>query len=594
MVSGHSNSPRVAASTVHVGDALVERLLEYGVATVFGCPGGQTLPLYNAIAKSQGRLTHVLMRDERAAVFAADAFARATGRIGVCDATVGPGATNLVSGLAEARMASIPVLAIVSDIPRGWEQHRRYAAASQAFDQRAVLEPAVKWYGRVQTASDLHSTLDACLRIATGGRPGPVVLEIPDDVFAGNAHEIAAGTAGDGTHVDKRWATYPRLRAGADAESIQEAATVLSGATRPLIIAGGGALYADAGEVLLDLAEELGALVATTITAKGLVAENHRRSIGVVGRFGIPAANEFYQQSDGVLFVGSKIGQSTTLNWNLPRANVPVVQVDVDAEEIGRSFPDTVGIVADARNGCLALRDELATRDCVSAWDLDHVAAVMNDWWTAPITYASAPVPGVVKPQDVVRVVSRHLGPADSLACDASLSSGWGATYWQAVSPGRRFFAPRGLAGLGWGLPGAIGVATARKSEGTGHVVCLAGDGGWAYSMSEIETAVRQGLPIVAVVLNNSTLGWIKHTAEARYGDEYVSSRFTDVRYSDAALALGATASFVDSVESFEAAFEKAIGSANLQSVHVIEVRSCADESPIVPIPKATATAGGY
>ena len=169
---------------MHVGDQLVDRLIGYGIRHVFGCPGGQTLPLYNGIAHRPGEIEHVLMHDERSGVYAADAYSRATGRIGVCDATVGPGASNLVSGLVEAYSSSVPLLAIVSDIPRQWEHRRQYGSASQAFDQRSFLEGCVKYYGRVQTPENLAETLHACIRIATAGRPGPTILEIPDDVFA--------------------------------------------------------------------------------------------------------------------------------------------------------------------------------------------------------------------------------------------------------------------------------------------------------------------------------------------------------------------------------------------------------------------------
>ena len=231
---------------MHVGDQLAERLIGYGIRRVFGCPGGQTLPLYDGIAKRRGRIDHVLMRDERSAAYAADAYARASGTVGVCDATVGPGASNLVSGLVEARAASVPLLAIVSDIPRHWEHRRHLGSASQGYEQRRFLEPCVRWYGRVETADNLAEILHACLRMATAGRPGPVVLEIPADVFYG-----PAGT--EGFAPSPEWARVPRLRPGPDPAALERAAARLRASKTPMIVAGGGALRADAGHEVQTL-----------------------------------------------------------------------------------------------------------------------------------------------------------------------------------------------------------------------------------------------------------------------------------------------------------------------------------------------------
>jgi acetolactate synthase-1/2/3 large subunit len=333
---------------MHIGDQLVDRLIAYGIRHVFGCPGGQTLPLYNAIAKREGQIEHVLMHDERSGAYAADGYARSTGTVSVCDATVGPGASNLVSGLAEAYSSSIPILAIVSDIPREWERYRHLGSASQAFEQRRFLEGCGKWYGRVEIAENLPEILHACIRIATAGRPGPVVLEIPADVFAG-----PAGPAG--LPVTPEWAAFPRLRAGADPDAIERALECLDASRAPMIVAGGGALHAGAGEAVLALAGSLSCPVATTLTGKGIIPETHALSVGVVGRFGVPVANTLLARSDCMILIGCKAGQSTTLGWTVPEVDTQVIHIDVDPEEIGRHFPNTVGILADARIGTAAL-----------------------------------------------------------------------------------------------------------------------------------------------------------------------------------------------------------------------------------------------
>lgn len=565
----------------HVGDELVARLVAAGVRRIFGCPGGQTLPLYNGIAK-RGDIRHVLMRDERGAGFAADAYARATNTIGLCDATVGPGATNLVSALAETYSASVPILAIVSDIRRDWEHNRRFGAASQALDQRSVLESLTKWYGRVETAGNLANVLHACLRIGTAGRPGPVVLEIPDDVFAGPVEATAQVDRVSQIH-------YPRLRPGADPAAIEQAVGALSRSRKPLLVVGGGALHAQATSEIAKLADVLDALIATTISGKGIVTDDHPRAIGIVGRFGVPMANEALRSADAVIYIGCKVGQNTTLNWTLPLPSTQIIEIDVDAEELGRNA-DSIAIQADAKLAAEALIAALpgSTR---SQWDWAAIEQARTSWWTGPIEYREAPVAGVVKPQDVMRLLSERLGDEDVLSCDASLSSGWGATRWRMTgSTGRRFYAPRGLAGLGWGLPGAIGVACAKAdSKSSGRVYCLAGDGGWAYSMSEIETAARERLPIISLVLNNSTLGWIKHTAHTRYPGKMVSQSFLDVRFGAAAQALGAKTSYVTSLDALGSALADAT---RHDGPTVIEINSCNIETPVVAAPRSGT--GGY
>lgn len=581
------------ARPTHVGAQLVDRLIRYGVRHVFGCPGGQTLPMYNGIAHRRGEIDHVLVRDERSGVFAADAYARATGSIGVCDATVGPGASNLVSGLVEAYSSSVPVLAIVSDIPREWEHRRDFGSASQAFEQRRYLEGCVKWYGRVQTPAGLSEILHACIRIATSGRPGPTILEIPDDVFAAEAGPETFAPSPE-------WATFPRTRTAPDPSAVEQAVERLRKSRRPIVIAGGGALHAGAEREVQELVELLGCPIATTLTGKGIVAETHPLCIGVVGRFGVPMANALLEEADCVVFIGSKTGQTTTLGWTLPYLDTPIVHIDVDPQELGRNYHDTVALAADAKLGTAALA--LAIRagpKPAYAWERDRIAALRQAWWDRPIEPKAPREPGILKPQDLIRIMRAHMSDDDLFVSDASLASGWIGGRFQLRAAGRHFFAPRGLAGLGWGLPAAIGVceSLALRPPAAGgtkgpRVFCLAGDGGWGYSMADVETATRRQLPIVAVILNNSSLGWIKHSGATRYPDGIVSEDFIDVSYADAARALGAEARSVDRLDVFEAALREAIADGRRRP-WVIEARTCDIETPVLPS-RTAKPIGGY
>jgi acetolactate synthase-1/2/3 large subunit len=581
--------PHSSESTGHVGQQLVNRLIDYGVTRVFGCPGGQTLPLYNGIAHRQDKIQHVLMHDERSGVYAADAYARATGTIGVCDATVGPGASNLVSGLVEASSSSVPLLAIVSDIPIAWEHRRAHGSASQAFEQRSFLESCVKYYGRVGSTGSLPEMLHACIRLATSGRPGPTVLEVPDDIFAELAEEADFPAS-------REYGVYPRLRSAPDPSNISRAVALLQNAQRPIIVVGGGALRADAGPEILELAQVLGCPIATTLTGKGVVAETHPMAVSVVGRFGVPMANSAMEQADCVIFIGSKTGQTTTLNWTLPFLDTPVIHIDIDPGEIGRSYHNSVALLSDAKLGAAALAEALRTSALSTDWNREAIRQMQEDWWTGPIAFKEAPVEGVLKPQDVMRTLRRVMSDDDLIVSDASLASGWIGGRFMLRKAGRRFFAPRGLAGLGWGLPAAVGVSEAMSSGGIpadGRVVCVAGDGGWGYSLAEVETALRRRLPIVSVILNNSTLGWIKHSAAARYPDAMVSQDFERVSYAQSAEGLGANIATVSELDQLEMALKTALSDQS-GVPWVIEATTCKIETPVLPSRVSTSSKGGY
>lgn len=561
---------------MHVGQRLVDRLVAHGIHRVFGVPGGQTSPLYHAIGRRQDEIRHVLMRDERSAAFAADAYARITGWVGVCDATVGPGASNLVSGLLEAYTSSVPLLAIVGDIPRTWETRRRLGSASQGFDQRAFLEPCVKHYGRIELPENLDGMLRAALRVATSNRPGPAVLEIPDDVFA-------ARWPGD-RRPDQpvAQADYPRLRMAPDPQLVVQAAAMLSRARRPLILAGGGAHASGAGGDVLRLAEQLRAVVATTVNGKGLISETHPLAVGVAGSFGMPHVNRFLGEADCVLFIGTKAGQGATLNWTLPRPEASVIHIDIDGDELGRNFPQTLGLQADAKLGTQAILDALREAPA-STWDLGQIRELTAAWWRCPVAYGHDEEPDAVKPQDIVRSLREMMSDEDLLVTDASLASGWGAAHWLARRAGRTFLAPRGLAGLGWGLPAAIGAALALGDRGRPQrVVCLAGDGGWAYSQSEVETCARLELPVIAVVLNNSVLAWTKHSTQNRYPeDKPISQDFSDADFAAAARALGAVAYRVDTLADFREALRRAHVH-DIGRLVIIDAITSKDQTPVL------------
>ena len=544
-----------------VGARLARILVEGGVGAVFGVPGGQTLPFYAAV--EEAGLQHVLMRDERSAACAADAHARLSGGVGFCDATVGPGATNLVSGLAEAYGSSIPVVAIVADIRRDRAHLRRRAVTSQALDQAALFAPVTKWVGRVETADSLEPVLDQALRVATSGRPGPVVLEIPEDVFAAEAVQDA---------MRSDWSpeafAYPRGRSAPPPDALERAAGLLASAERPLILAGGGVTFSDASEAVRALSEAQQIPVTTSISGKGTIDETSPLAAGVAGSFGTVRGNAALRAADVVLVLGCKLGSLTTHGWQLPTPEQTVIHVDVDGEELGRTGPLALGIVADARETADALASALAARGRSGANWLESIAGE-----------GGAPQPdaaGAVAPHLLARSLGEALREDDVLVCDASLASGWGAAFVPVRRP-RSFIAPRGLAGIGWGGGAAVGARLAVGPER--RMVLLTGDGAWGYCLSEFETAARLGLDLTYIVLNNAALGWITHIEQRR--EQPLRSLFSDVDFSGIARAMGGEGSRVSNLEDFEEALQTGLSSAG---PYLIDVLSAQDASPILSL----------
>jgi acetolactate synthase-1/2/3 large subunit len=544
---------------VNLGDRLVDVLKRAGVDAAFGVPGGQTLPFY-AACRARG-LRHVLMRDERAAACAADAYARLSGTVGVCDATVGPGVTNLISGLAEALASSVPVLAIIADIPGRWEHLRRRGVASQAIDQPALLGSVCKWIATVHDAAAFDDVFDQALRVAVSGRPGPVALEIPEDVF-----QQEPGP--EGSRLAPEAFRYPRFRAASSPSQIDEAVSILARARRPLILAGGGVLLSEAGAAVSALSSQTGIPVATTINGKGAVDESDGLALGVVGVFGNVRAGRALAAADVLLVLGSKLDQLSMFNWRLPRADQVVIHVDVDPEEIGRTCSVKLGIVADAREAARLLADALTGQELS-----------LEPGWTDALSDEGQPgtKPGdpAVAPERVVHEIGEALQPDDVLVSDASLASGWAAQHFRVKKVGRSFLAPRGLAGIGWACGAAVGarMATAREQR----VLCLAGDGAWAYSMAEVETAARLGLNITYVVLNNSTLGWIRHAEQ--YLEISPTSDFSSVDFAAVAVGMGAKGYRVTAADELPDALASALAA---EGPALVDVSTSPDASPIV------------
>ncbi|MGH7279093.1 MAG: thiamine pyrophosphate-binding protein, partial [Candidatus Rokuibacteriota bacterium] len=516
---------------MNTGDLLADVLMAHGVEVVFGMTSGQGYMLNDALHRRRPRARHVMVRDERSSAYAADGYARVSGRIGVCDAAFGVGALKLPSGIAEAYNSSIPVLAILSNGPRDWLLWVDRGCTAQGVEQLRPFELMSKRVFQATTQGTIPSAVRHLIRTATSGRPGPVVLDIPADIFAADYKEGSLDLSGS-PDVGR----FPSSRPHPDPEAIQAAARMLAAAERPVVIAGGGVAISGAAEALRDAAERWQLPVGTTIAGKGVFAETDRLGLGVVGgQYGEECANAAVGEADVVLLVGMKSSQQVTTAWTVPGPHQRLIHLDVDPAEIGKIFRTEVGIVADARIGLRALADAAPARRPERAAWLRRVEALTTDW-RKELDAEAQPSGPPIRPQYLMAELGRRLGPGDLVVSDASFAIGWIASFLDAGAGGQRFLFPRGLASMGFGLPAAIG---ARFAQPDGKCLLLAGDGSITYALGELSTLVKYGLDVVVVVLNNGCLGYSKFGETLRWSGDYESVDFPPTDFATIARGFG-------------------------------------------------------
>lgn len=537
------------------GHVVAEVLERHGVRYVFGQDSPEWL--YEAIDAE--RIRAITMRDERSAGFAADTVARLTGRPAVACGIHGPGALNLTTALFEARAACSPLVALVSGI----ETDVYGTGAFQEVDQVAVARPLVKWATRVERADRIEATVDHALRVSVSGRPGPVLVELPNDVLG--QPQSASPTAAP--------ATGSPARPVAGGFGLADAAGLLADAARPVILAGGGARSATD---LVALAERLAAPVAVTAMGRGAFPETHALFAGVAGFMSDrddgsgAVANGVLARADVLLVLGSALDGVTTDGGRLPGPDTVIVRVDLDPEVFARGTRHQLPIhggVEGAIAGLLAALDGPAHRapaeDLAGAW-----AAVR-----AAQDRRAADQASPIHPARLYQGLQRALAPDDVIVCDAAYSSVWALSYLRQGRHFERIAYGRAAGTLGFGLPGAIGAAAAFPDR---RVVALVGDGGLGFSWGELETLARERLRVVCVVLNNGCYAYQKLWHDLNDG----TSRwldFADVRHDRLAEAAGVAGLRVEAAGDLDAALGKALA---LDGPCVVDVRIRPDELP--------------
>ena len=502
-------------------EAVVRMLQHYGVEIVFGLCGDTSLPLYDALARLDHGITHVLTRDERSAAYMADAYARLSGRVGVCEGPSGGGATYILPGVVEANESSVPLLAITSDI--SVSSRGRFTLTE--IDQAALFRPATKWNAVIDRSVDIPRTLRAAFRAMTTGRPGAAHIGLPFDVQNGAVEE-------DDVRVDPG----SRRRTAPNPDSIRAAADAIASASAPLFICGGGAMTAGGEAALLGLAEAIGAPVATTISGKGSIAETHDLAVGVVGsNGGTPETRAVVEAADLVVFVGCRAGSVTTERRRFPRPGAArIVHIDVDPRVLGANYPTEVAVAGDAKLALEALAEALdgASPGRIDPAFLRAQKAKKFEAFDALAKSDETPI----RPERLVAALQDAL-PADSVVvADPGTPCPYLSAYLVLEKPGRGFLSNRAHGALGYAMPAAIGAQFARPDA---KCVAVMGDGSFAFTSGEMETVVRLGLPIAFVVVSNSSFGWIKAGQKTGYGGRYHAVDFSQTDHARIAEAYG-------------------------------------------------------
>jgi len=487
-------------TTISGAKALIECLYAEGVDTIFGYPGGVLLPLYDELYDADIR--HILVRHEQCAAHAADGYARATGKVGVCLATSGPGATNLVTGIANAYMDSVPIIGITGQVPTSMIGNDAFQEA----DITGITLPITKHNYLVRDVEDLPRIVKEAFLIASTGRPGPVLIDLPKDVSTAEFEfEYPKKVHLRGYHPD----------IDIDVNAVKRAASMIAEASRPVIYAGGGVIISDASPELLKFAEAIMAPVTTTLLGIGAFPESHPLSLGMLGMHGTRYANYAIQESDLLIAIGARFDDRVTGKIEAFAPHAKVIHIDIDPAEIGKNVRVDLPIIGNAKAILQSLLSYLQ-KSRREAW-LEKVKRWKKEY---PLQYQQSDT--VIKPQYVVQEI-RKACPDAIIVTEVGQNQMWAAQYFQYENP-RTFITSGGLGTMGYGFPAAMGAKVGCPDK---TVIDIAGDGSFQMTSQELATVVTNDIGVIVAILDNSRLGMVRQWQELFFERRYSHTDLT-------------------------------------------------------------------
>ncbi len=511
----------------------VEVLVEQGVDTLFGYPGGAVLNLYDELYKNQDRIHHYMSAHEQGASHAADGYARATGKTGVVLATSGPGATNLVTGIATAYMDSVPIVAFTGNVGT--------AGLGKDSFQEAYIEgitmPITKHNYTVRHVEDLADIMREAFRIAQSGRKGPVLVDIPKDITAASCEFTPAEPV------------TPTVPQEYDRDAVKKAAELLNQAKRPIIYFGGGVILSRADQELKDVMAKADIPAVWTLMAKGTLEDDDPLNLGLIGMHGSYVSNKAIDTADVVLAVGTRFSDRVALNPKKFAKDAKIIQFDIDASEVDKNVAVDLSVVGDAKAVLKALLEDLA-----EAHHEDWKKEIVR--WKAA-DYMPSDNGDRLKPHQILKTVCELAGDDAIYVTDVGQHQMWAAQYLTHVKP-RHFLTSGGLGTMGYGYGAAIGAQIAKGNAQ--RVVHLTGDGSFHMNLNEAVTAVSYDLPIITVIFNNQVLGMVRQWQTLLYGKRYSSTDpHRKTNYVKLAEGFGAKGWHCETPEEFETAFRQAL-----------------------------------
>lgn len=548
---------------------IAETLKGYGITHVFFMEAvlRQTLVEMETLG-----ISRVLAHSEKAAAYMADGYARTRRSASLC-MSQSVGAANLAAGLQDAYLGLSPVIAITGRRP----PIALYRHAYQEIDHIPLFQAVTKFHASVETVDQLPFLLRQAFREATSGAPGPVHLDITDHI--GRILEKAEVEME--VIAEKPFAHYPSSRPLPEDELIQDAVDLIQKATRPVIVAGGGVITSEAGAEVVEMAEKLSIPVATSLNGKGAILENHPLSLGVVGTYSRWCANRVVSEADLVLFIGSHTGGQVTNEWKVPGVGTPVIQVDIDPTELGRSYPNAVGLMGDAKVTLRRMIEYLDSRCAKAEW-ARYAEKVVQAWKKElePLRNSDATP---IRPERLCRELTDLLPANSILVADTGFAGIWTGTMIYLNHPGQRYI--RAAGSLGWGFPAALGAKCAAPDR---PVACFTGDGGFWYHLSEMETAVRCGIKTVTVVNNNSSLAQGSRGVQLAYGERPGKReelfKFREANFARIAEEMGCLGIRVERPEEIVAALKTAFAADRPSVVEVITHPDFRAPDPWTPV----------
>ncbi|KZX17197.1 acetolactate synthase large subunit [Methanobrevibacter filiformis] len=516
------------------GEAIIKSLMENGVDTIFGYPGGQVLPFYDMLYGSD--LKHILVRHEQSAAHAADGYARASGKVGVCLATSGPGATNLITGIATANIDSSPIIAISGQVPRNLIGNDAF----QEVDMIGITMPITKHRFQPKNADDLPSIVKTSFELALSGRPGPIVIDVPKDVqeqelsnYETNNYE----TPGYNPTVN------------GNIKQIKKAIELIKTSKKPIIMAGGGVILSNASEELKVFSELINAPIITTLMGKGAVDEDDVHSLGMIGMHGRMSANLSLDKCDCLIAIGSRFSDRTTGKIADFAINAQIIHIDIDPAEIGKNVEIDIPIVGDAKhvlNSIVSKIKQLSGKNNgLNNNETDKSNSIGNiakDWFNESISFKNSCIPRVtyndeipLKPQQVIKEIANSLDSDSIITTDVGKHQMWAAHFFNTNKP-RKFISSGGMGTMGFGFPAAIGAKVAMPEN---NVISITGDGGFLMVCQDLATIKEYDIPVVICLFDNRKLGMVYQWQNLFYNKR--------LSYTD----LGNTPDFVKLAESF-------------------------------------------